>query len=242
MRRIRNSTGMRWRSASSSRKLSRRSSASLTIRRTPVLLLLAREVGREQEHLQVAVLVERVGELRPARRARGRGRRPPWPPRTARARRPRRSPPWPSSGSPCRQRREVDLAERLLDQAAVVVRGQRLARDLLGGDHGEVGDLLADLLERAARLGLDVAPRGRHQLLALLGGLRLRLVGQRLGRLARARRRCPPPARGPRAAARGTPRAARRPRAWPARRARSSPRSPCGACRAPRRCAGRRAC
>ena len=35
MRRIRNRAGMRWRSASSSRKLTRRSSASVTIRRTP---------------------------------------------------------------------------------------------------------------------------------------------------------------------------------------------------------------
>ncbi len=35
LRRIRNSTGMRWRSASSWRKLTRRSSASVTMRVTP---------------------------------------------------------------------------------------------------------------------------------------------------------------------------------------------------------------
>ena len=36
---------------------------------------------------------------------------------------------------------EVELAERLLDQAALVVVGQRLAGDLLGRQHREVGDL-----------------------------------------------------------------------------------------------------
>src|ERR671914_620811 len=56
----------------------------------------------------------------------------------------------------------------------------------LGGDHGEVGDLLADLVERAARLGLDVAPRRGEQLLALLGRIGLGLVLERVGCLARA--------------------------------------------------------
>ena len=57
--------------------------------------------------------------------------------------------------------------ERLLDEPLLVGLGERLARDLLGGEHGEVGDLVADLLDRAARLGLDVAARLLHHLLAL---------------------------------------------------------------------------
>src|SRR5215207_7067013 len=57
--------------------------------------------------------------------------------------------------------RKVDLAERLLDQALLIVWIERLPGDLLGGEHREVGDLLADALERAPRLRLDVAARGR---------------------------------------------------------------------------------
>ena len=53
--------------------------------------------------------------------------------------------------------------------------------------HGEVGDLVADLLDRAARLGLDVAARLLQQLLALLArGLLERLSLGGLGRLAGA--------------------------------------------------------
>ena len=107
---------------------------------------------------------------RPARRARGRARRPHPPPRRAPAHRPRRSPPC-ASYRPLAflgQGGEVDLAERLLHEAALVVLGQRLARDLLGGRDRQVGDLAADLLERAPRLRLDVAAGGGQQLLALL--------------------------------------------------------------------------
>ena len=86
--------GMRWFSISSSRKFTRIGSAPSTACSQPVLLLLGGEVGREEEHLQLAVVVERVGELAELlahlvelvlllRR-----------PRTASARRPRRSPPW----------------------------------------------------------------------------------------------------------------------------------------------------
>ncbi len=174
-RRMRNSAGIRWRSASSSRKLTRRSSASLTIRPIAVLLLLRREVGREEEDLQVAVARRARRRTGRARRARGRGRRSPWRPRTAHASRPRRSLP---SSCPAPLPRpasvgEVDLLQRVLDQPAVVLGVERLARDLLGGDDREVGDLLADLVERAPGLRLDVAPGGGHQLLALLGGVRL---------------------------------------------------------------------
>src|SRR5215218_854787 len=84
------------------------------------------------------------------------------------------------------ERGEVDLAQRLLDQAAVIAVVERLARDLLGRDDREVGYLLADLVERAAGLGLDVLARRGHQLLAVLLGRGLGLVHVRVGRLARA--------------------------------------------------------
>ena len=56
----------------------------------------------------------------------------------------------------------------------MVLLGERLAGDLLRRHHREVGDLLAELLERTARLVLDVAACGREQLLALLRRLRIR--------------------------------------------------------------------
>ena len=51
---------------------------------------------------------------------------------------------------------------------------------------GEVGDLVADLLDGAARLGLDVPARLLHHLLALAPGLGEDLVLVRLAGLARA--------------------------------------------------------
>ena len=173
-RRMRNSAGMRWRSASSSRKFTKRSSASVTIFLHAVALLLGREVRREQEHLERRGPRRAPRRTRPARRGRGRARRAPSRPRTASGRRPRRSPPCPSCRSlPARRRElgEVDLRQRLLDQAAVVLLVERLARDLLGGGDRQVRDLLAELVERAAGLVLDVAARLREQLLALLRGL-----------------------------------------------------------------------
>src|SRR4029079_16584663 len=115
-------------------------------------LLLRREVGREEEDLEPAVLVERVGELaelladlvqlvlvlRGLEERAGvdggdllHGLAPLW-----------------LSG----ERRKVELLERLLDEPALVLGGERLARHLLRGQHGEVGDLGADLLDRATRL------------------------------------------------------------------------------------------
>ena len=67
---------------------------------------------------------------------------------------------------------EVEVAQGLLDQALLVVLGERLARDLLGREHGQVGDLAADLIDRAAGLGLDVTAGLLEQALALgAGGL-----------------------------------------------------------------------
>ena len=107
-------------------------------------------------------------------------------PRTARRHIRARSPPSAcSAASPSGERREVDLGERLLDQPLVVGVVERLAGDLLGREHGQVGDLLADLLERALRLGLDVAARRGDQLLALGLAVGGRLRDRVLGRLAR---------------------------------------------------------
>ena len=61
--RIRKIAGIRCFSASSSRKLTNSGSAPETARGDPVALLGRGEVGAEEEHLQVAVLGDRVGEL-----------------------------------------------------------------------------------------------------------------------------------------------------------------------------------
>src|SRR5215203_5472722 len=66
------------------------------------------------------------------------------------------------------ERREVQLRDRLVDEPALVLARQRLARDLLGREDREVGDLGADLLDRPPRLGLDVTACLLEQLLAPL--------------------------------------------------------------------------
>ena len=149
-------------------------------------LLRRGEVGAEEEDLQLAVAVERVGELAQLVADRvelalllghveeGLG---------VYASCLRHQ--FLDSSAPERAR-EIDLAERLLDEAALVLLVEGLAGDLLGRQHGEVGDLLADLLQRAPRLRFDVAGRRGDQLLALLLAGRRRLGFRRLGRLAGA--------------------------------------------------------
>src|SRR5262245_26656465 len=87
--------------------------------------------------------------------------------------------------APLLEGREVELADRFVDQPLVVVGGEHLARHLLGRDHGQVGDLGADRLQRARRLGLDLARGLLEPALAVL----LELVAQasllRLGDLPR---------------------------------------------------------
>src|SRR6266540_2249694 len=56
------------------------------------------------------------------------------------------------------EHREVELAEGFLDQPAMVLVVERLAGDLARGQQAQVDDLDANLLESAARLGLDLAP------------------------------------------------------------------------------------
>src|SRR5213593_2975321 len=57
------------------------------------------------------------------------------------------------------EEREVELPDRLVDQAPVIGIVERLPSYLLGGHQGQGRDLGADLLERPARLGLDLAAR-----------------------------------------------------------------------------------
>src|SRR5215208_2312096 len=84
------------------------------------------------------------------------------------------------------QAREVHLGQGLLNQPLLVLGIERLAGHLLGRQHGQVGHLLSDPLERAPRLRLDVSPGGGKQLLTLLAPLLHGLVGCRLGRPAGA--------------------------------------------------------
>ena len=152
----------------------------------PGLLLLRREVRGEEEGLELAALLQRVGEpaellADPVGRAallgdleeRSRvdlgdllhGL---------------------AASLPAGERREVELRQRLVDEAALVLLRQRAARHLLRGGDGEVGDLAADLGDRAPGLGLDVAAGLLEQLLAAAAGLLRRLALVDLGGLARA--------------------------------------------------------
>ena len=92
----------------------------------PVALLGRGEVRAEEEDLQLAVAVERVGELAELLADLVELVRPPWRPRRARRRIRGRSPPLACSSLRCRsrrrpERREVHLGERLLDQLLVVL-------------------------------------------------------------------------------------------------------------------------
>ena len=126
---------------------------------------------------------------------------------------------------------EVELPDGAVDQAAVVVAVEHLAGHLGGGDQRQLGDLVADLVERALGLGLDL-PLGLRQP-AVAVGLELAMQPAR----AATPRPCARP-RGsarPRRArlrpARGAPRAA-----WPPRRGPAPPpRSSCGSARGARR-------
>ena len=60
---MRKITGMRWFSISSSRKFTKQLVGAVEHAPERVLLLLRGEVGREEEHRQLAVGVQRVGEL-----------------------------------------------------------------------------------------------------------------------------------------------------------------------------------
>src|SRR5207247_6503496 len=81
--------------------------------------------------------------------------------------------------------REVDLRERLVDQALLVGAGERLARDLLRRDQRQLRDLVADLRQRVLRRLLDLALRLVEPTLAVLLGLLAHALALRVGDLAR---------------------------------------------------------
>ena len=69
----------------------------------------------------------------------------------------------------------------------MVLAGERLARDLLRRDHGQLRHLRPDLVDRTAGLLLDVAPGALEQLLARLARVDLRLILHLLGGPPRTR-------------------------------------------------------
>ena len=205
---------MRWFSISSSRKFTNVGSASSTARFSPSSFSSVEKYGEKKntdssrfcssasansasssrDAVELAVLLRDL-EQRVASRP---GRSPP------RATSPRRlcAPSAVKSSSPsasCTSRRWSS-------------RGQRLARHLLGREDRQVGDLVADLLDRAPGLGLDVAAGLLEQLLPLAASGLERLALVLLGRRGASARRSPRPAGAPPAGARGTRAAACRPR------------------------------
>ena len=231
---------MRCFSISSSRKFRITGSASVTARSSPSFFSCGGEVGREEEDLQLARLVERVGERAELLAHRRRACPGPWRPRTASGRRPWRSLPsapssaeseaksssasasstsrfWSSSVSDLR----VTFSVASTVRSATSARISWIARRVSASMSRRVCSIISSRLR--ARLGDDL----------VLGGLAgLARAGDDLVRLT---------------ARLGEPLAVlgqhlRRPPCASARRRRSTPRSPSGACRAPRRCAGTRAC
>ena len=131
---MRKISGIRCFSTSSSRKLTSSGSAPVIAALEPLLLLRRGEVGAEEEDLQLAIAVDGVGELAELLLQRVQLALVAGPPRRGprRIRELRR----PSLAllRP-RRRREVDLAERLLDEAFLVVVVERFAGHPLGGEH-----------------------------------------------------------------------------------------------------------
>ena len=85
------------------------------------------------------------------------------------------------------QRGEVELGDRLVDEPALVLGVEHLAGDARGRLEREVGDLGADQVERALRLGVDLALRLLEPARALDLGLLLHALDLRVGDLARVR-------------------------------------------------------
>ena len=88
-------------------------------------------------------------------------------------------------------------ADRLADQLAVAVGVELLADDDRRRLEREVGDLRADLLERAGRLGCDLAARLLEPALTLDLGLLAHALLHRVARLARLGEDLPRPRRAP---------------------------------------------
>ena len=118
------------------------------------------------------VAMDRVDATLPARRPRrGHVRR-------GARRRPR------ALASPPLEGGEVEALDRLVDQAALIGGVEHLADDALGRLEREVGDLAADLVDRARRLGVDLLARVLEPPLPLDLGLVLRPLDLGVGDLA----------------------------------------------------------
>ena len=79
---------------------------------------------------------------------------------------------------------EVELADRLVDQTAVVFRPRRARRHLLRGDQGEIGDFAPDLGERPPRVSASICRRVLEPPLAIFlpsPGARARAASLRPG-------------------------------------------------------------
>ncbi len=83
------------------------------------------------------------------------------------------------------QRGEVELGDRLVDEASLVFRIEDLARDTRGGLERQLCNLSADELERPLRLGVDLALRLLQTALSFDLGLVLHAGDLRIADLAR---------------------------------------------------------
>ena len=143
-------------SATRRTKLRTSSSASAASCSSTAALPVRLDLRVAQERAQLGHLVHRARErARGRRRPRRRGP-PPARPRRARgrtcaARRP--------LGVALLQRGEVELGDRLVDEPALILGVEDLARHAGRRLEREVGDLGADQVERALRLGVDLALR-----------------------------------------------------------------------------------
>ena len=114
------------------------------------------------------------------------------------------------SSSSALQHGEVEVADRVLDQLPVVVAVEHLAGHLRGGDERQLGDLGADLLERALRLGVDLLLRLLEAPLPVGLGLLADALALGIATACGPRRGSPPRRPWPCRSACGAPRAALR--------------------------------
>src|SRR5262245_38287812 len=151
---------------------------------------MARSAGYEAAHA-ARPSPRRRRRTRPARREPprpGRDRRPPRaaPLRTRGVRQPTSAPP--ETGLPAwaqlvlaRDLLHVDLRDRLVDEAPLVVLVEDLAGHLLRGEQGQLDDVAADLLAKPCVLGLELLLVLLEPVLQVGVGLLSRLLELTLG-------------------------------------------------------------
>src|SRR5258707_1373300 len=171
---MRKITGMRWFSISRFTKLMKFSSASRRTRRRPSCFSSLEKYGEKKKVVSSRFESRASANWPSCSRSTSSlpcSRRP----RTAPAHIPGPAPPSVPRGSRG-ERGEVEVDKRFLDEAALIGVGEHLFRDLLGRQHGQVGNLAADVRDRALGGDLDFA-------LGALGGLRDQLLAVLLGLL-----------------------------------------------------------